>query len=48
MSKSILEITNEHGQNMYALGLKHAIETIEILGLDALPKLKEKLEEKEK
>lgn len=46
MSESILEITNKHGQNMYVLGLEHAIGVLEILDKDeALANLRKKLTE---
>lgn len=46
MSKSIFDITHEHGRQMYILGLEHAINTIEILGEeDGLEHLKDKLKQ---
>lgn len=48
MSKSIMDIVHTHGQKMYALGLKHAIATIEILGDNALETLRKELEEEQK
>lgn len=46
MGESILEITNKHGQNMYVLGLEHAVGVLEILDkAEALENLKKKLAE---
>lgn len=46
MSKSIFDITHEHGLQMYILGLAHAISMFELLGEAALPYLKEQLAKK--
>lgn len=43
MSKSVFDIQHQHGKQMYVIGLEHAINMFELLGEDALPKLKEKL-----
>lgn len=40
-----LEITHKHGQEMYALGLEHAIKMFELAGAEILPQLKTKLDE---
>jgi hypothetical protein len=39
----ILEISRKHGQEMYILGLKHAVSIIEILGESGVDKLKEQI-----
>ena len=44
MSKSTLDIAHEHGQEMYRLGIEHAINMIEVAGDDALELLRKKLE----
>lgn len=45
---SVYDITSAHGKTMYALGLEHAVNMIEILGEDALENLKNKLAEAKK
>ena len=42
-----LDHTLEHGKKMYNLALEHAITMFEIAGEDALPKLKNRIEEVE-
>ena len=41
----VLEISQKHGQEMYALGLEHAIEMFKLAGADILPQLQIKLDE---
>lgn len=49
MSKSIFDITSDHGKQMYILGLEHAINSIEIRGEeDGLEYLKDKLKQEKK
>lgn len=49
MSKSVLEITEEHGRQMHILGLKHAIEILKIVDREeALKHLTEKVAAAEK
>ena len=48
MSQNIIDINHKHGQNMYILGLEHAINMMDIAGDDALPLLKKKLAELKK
>ena len=45
---NVIEITHRHGQEMYLIGLEHAIKMIELAGLDILPELKCKLETERK
>ena len=42
-----LDYTLKHGKKMYNLALEHAITMFEIAGEDALPKLKNRIEEVE-
>lgn len=49
MSKTIFDITSDHGKEMYMLGLEHAINTIEVRGEeDGLEHLKDKLKQRKK
>ena len=44
MSKSILDITHNHGREMYIIALEHSVRTMEVLPADeALKHLKEKI-----
>jgi hypothetical protein len=48
MSKSISDIAHEHGQEMYILGLKHAVELFKLEGTKAIAKLEAKMAEQRK
>lgn len=48
MSSSILDITHNHGREMYILGLEHAVNTAEMLGEGAVAYLKEQIAKERK
>lgn len=49
MSRTILDITTDHGKKMYILALEHAISTIEVRGEeDGLEHLKDNLKQEKK
>ena len=47
MSVDMAEIQRKHGEAMYAIGIKHAIEMFKILGEDAIRNLEKKIKEVE-
>ena len=47
MSVDMAEIQRKHGEAMYAIGIKHAVEMFKILGEDAIPNLEKKIKEVE-
>ena len=42
--RSMFDITHDHGEAMYIIGLKHAVAMIELHGADAADHLKAKIE----
>lgn len=49
MADSIIDITHNHGREMYILALQHAVNTLEMLPAEqALTMLKEKVETERK
>lgn len=48
MSDSILEISHKHGQEMYIIGLEHAVRMIEVAGDGALEELKAQVEQEKR
>lgn len=48
MSVEIAESQRKHGEAMYAIGIKHAVEMFKLLGEDAIPKLEEMIKEYER
>lgn len=47
MSVEIAESQRKHGEAMYAIGIKHAIEMFKLLGEAAIPDLEQKVKEVE-